>query len=173
MNARYRAWQFVRAIRVRVCAMAVDDHLAADYLPPDALRLFQAMARYDRQHALAVLQSLESQGLDDPDLMAAALLHDVGKTGSPGGRVRLWHRVAAVLAQAMWPALLARVARNEPGSWRRPFYLQLHHADVSARLAKMAGCSARTVELIRQHEEPVAQNEDPFLDALRAADATN
>jgi putative nucleotidyltransferase with HDIG domain len=173
MSARYRAWQFFRAASVWVGFTPVQDHLAASHLPADALQLFLEMPRHDRHHALSVLQTLQGDGLREPDLMAAALLHDVGKSASVGGRVRVWHRVVFVLVQRLRPSLMEHATKHEHQSWRRPFHVQVHHAEVGAKLARSVGCSESTVDLILRHEEPPSENEGPLLRALRAADGKN
>jgi predicted HD phosphohydrolase len=114
-------------------------------LPERAWRLFTGMPVADRRHALDVVHRLVEAGHDEPELLAAALLHDVAK----GHRMRLWHRVAGVLLEAASPRLLSRLASPEPRSWRYPFHLHLHHADLSANAAASASCSPRTVALIR------------------------
>lgn len=194
MAAIYRVQQFARAVGAWFRPDGADETLLARYLAPDAVALFRTMPHYDQQHALRVAQTLRAQGQDDADLLAAALLHDVGKSasGGPGAsrvsRLRLWHRVATVLMRALRPGLLEQIGRDEPGSWRRAFYVQQHHAALGAELARRAGCSARTEALIRDHEDPPAQTaaaQDlgsgsseagslaPLLAALQAADSTN
>jgi putative nucleotidyltransferase with HDIG domain len=143
------------------------------YLSPEGVDLFGAMPRYDQQHAMNVLRALQQQGHDEPDLLAAALLHDIGKTVPRRGGVRLWHRVAVVLMRVFWPGLLDQVGRDEAGSWRRPFYVQQHHSAIGAELAQQAGCSPVTVDLIGRHEDLPDQPADLLLAALQAADATN
>lgn len=149
-------------------------------LSPAAADLFQMMPPYDRRHALDVLHTLQKRGYTDQDLLAAALLHDVGKTGHQTGRLRLWHRVAVVLMHAFWPGLLERLGQERPASsgksrwvWRQPFFVQLHHAAIGAELALKAGCSPQTVELIRRHEDLANPADDPLLAALQAADSAN
>lgn len=173
MSALYRVRQFVRAAGAWVRSGEGDGEFAARYLPPPAVKLFQAMPRYDQQHALNVCHMLERQGHAERDLLAAALLHDAGKSVPRGDRVRLWHRVAVVLMRAFWPSLLGRLAQDEPGSWRRPFYVQQYHAAIGAEAAQQAGCSAVTVGLIRHHEDASDQALDPLLVALQAADSEN
>jgi putative nucleotidyltransferase with HDIG domain len=171
MSAIYRVRQFVRAAGAWV--RPKNTNAARRYLPSAALDLFQAMPRYDRQHALNVLRSLQESGHSEPDLLAAALLHDVGKTAHPAGALRLWHRVAVVLMRTLWPGLLQRIGQDRPGSWRQPFFVQQHHAAIGAELARQAGCSLRTAELIHRHEDPSGPVDDPWLAALQAADGAN
>ena len=139
----HRVGQFVAHVRARV---APDEAaFARRVLPPDAATLFDGMPVADRRHALDVSGRLLAAGTDDPDLLAAALLHDAAK----GHRMRLWHRIAGVLLEAFAPATLRRLASPTRSSWRHPFHLYLHHAELSAEMAVAAGCSARTAALIR------------------------
>jgi hypothetical protein len=144
------------------------------WLPPQAVAVFRQMTLRDQRHSLIVLRRLQAAAPDQPDLLAAALLHDVAKTAQPGRRIRLHHRVLVVLMNATRPGWVQQVARNDPGSWRYPFYLHLHHPDLGARLAEQAGCSALTVELIRRHQEKLThapRNEtERLLALLQAAD---
>jgi hypothetical protein len=179
MSASYRVRQFVRAAGAWFQPQKTDE--VRRYLPPGALDLFLSMPRYDRQHALNVLHTLQERGHNNPDLLAAALIHDVGKTvqqdgaeGTKGaGALRLGHRVAVVLMRALWPGLLERIGQDRAGSWQQPFYVQQHHAAISADLAQQAGCSPRTVALIQRHEDQPDEADAPLLVALRAADNVN
>jgi hypothetical protein len=114
-------------------------------LPSRAADLFDTMSVADRRHALDVTARLVAAGHDDADLLAAALLHDAAK----GRRMRLWHRIAGVLLEAFAPGLLRRLASADPASWRHPFHLYLHHAELSADLATASGCSPRVAAFIR------------------------
>jgi hypothetical protein len=148
-----------------VTARVTDDEaaLARVALPPSAHALFDAMPVADRRHALDVAARLRAAGWTDPDLVAAALLHDAAK----GHRLRLWHRVGGVLLEALAPRLLRRLASPDASSWRYPWHLYLHHAELSAEAARAAGCSERTAAFIRG----VADGADrPAADALHLAD---
>ena len=138
----HRVEQFFGHLTARVAADEVA--LAERILPPPAWPLFLAMPVADRRHGLDVAQRLMASGIDDPDLLSAALLHDAAK----GKRLRLWHRVIGVLLEALAPRLLARLAAREPVH-RNPYHLYLHHADLSAETALRAGCSERTAAFIR------------------------
>jgi hypothetical protein len=172
MAALYRLRQFLLAVAAWTRPEAEPERVVTRVLPPDAAKLFHQMPSYDRRHAHRVVRALEQQGHSDPDLLAAALLHDVGKTVLPGGRLRLWHRVAVVLL-AMWPGFLERAGEDRPGSWRYPFYVQRRHAALGAEWAQRAGCSPATVELIRLHEDPPGTAASAALEALLSADDAN
>ena len=139
----HRVEQFFGHLRARVGADETE--LARRILPGAAWPLFARMPVADRRHALDVVGRLMSAGRDDPDLLVAALLHDCAK----GEQMRLWHRVAGVLLEALSPRLLSRLASPDRASWRYPFHLYLQHADLSADAAAAAGCSPRAVAFIR------------------------
>ena len=152
------------AAHVRASVTPDEESLARTVLPTAAWALFAAMPVADRRHALDVAERLLAAGHGEPEILTAALLHDVAK----GHRMRLWHRVGGVLLEAAAPSLLRRVASADRGSWRHPFWLYLHHAQLSAELAERAGCSPTTVRLIRG--EPHGEPEARLARALRTAD---
>jgi hypothetical protein len=164
MRPGYRVRQFRDHLLARV---GPEERAAAHAaLPPGAAALFDAMPVADQRHAIDVWSRLRSAGEADPDLMAAALLHDAGK----GRRIRLWHRVVAVLLETVAPARLDQLGSPDRGSWRYPFYLHRHHEALSARAALDAGCGPRVAAFIAGTvEDPDAQ----LAAALRAADAAS
>jgi hypothetical protein len=157
----HRVGQFLSHVRARV--EPEEEALARRILPAEAWSIFAGMPTADRRHALDVVSRLLAAGLDDRDVLAAALLHDAAK----GHRMRLWHRVSGVLLEAAAPSMVDRLASPDPGSWRHPFHLYLHHAALSAEMAVTAGCTTRTADFIRGQ---VAEADASELRALRAAD---
>jgi putative nucleotidyltransferase with HDIG domain len=141
------------------------DARAAEFLSPPLLRLFQRLGKAEGRHALDVALALEKQGYRDPNLLSAALLHDVGKTVAPP---RLWERVAVVLGEHFLPRHAARWAGGAPRGWRRPFVVHHRHAVWGAEMARGAGATPRTVALIRRHHAPPQGDEE--LAALQAVD---
>lgn len=164
MRPANRVRQFRDHLRARVSPG--ERGAAHALMPPDARPLFDAMPIADQRHALDVTRRLRAADVRDPDLLIAALLHDVAK----GPRLRLWHRVTVVLLEAVAPGQVERLGSGDPGSWRHPFYLHLHHAELSARAAEAAGAGSRVAAFIRG----TASGEDAHLAAaLRVADAAS
>jgi hypothetical protein len=166
----YRIQQFLDA--VRSTGKPVGAEVLRPHLSPAQIELFHQMPASEQRHAVSVLKALQREQHGEAELMQAALLHDVGRFG---GHVRLWHRVATVLLQAIHPALFLCLASDEAGSWRYPFYAQLHHASLGAELAARVGTDKLTVALIRWHHTAVDQSDlDPrgrtLLSALQGAD---
>ncbi|MBC7261195.1 MAG: HD domain-containing protein [Chloroflexi bacterium] len=173
LRAGYRVRQFLAALGL--FHAPVDATALTDYLNAAQMELFQSMTTAEQRHAIAVLHTLQKAGHGEEALVQAALLHDVGKVG---GDIKLWHRVATVLLQTICPALLQRLALDNPRSWRYPFFVQLHHAQRGAEMTAQAGTHPLAVALIRWHHTPPEQSSldsrgQALLAALRAADETN
>lgn len=154
--------RFVRHVRGRVTPaelVALRSTLTAPQL-----ELFGRMHPGDQRHGLDVMAALREAGHEDPELLLAGLLHDAAKSPS----VRLWHRIAWSLADHYGDWVL-RVARVLPGA-ERGFEGMRLHAERSAEMALVAGCSARTADLIRHQAEPQDEALGP---ALLLADQAN
>jgi hypothetical protein len=121
------------------------------WLTPAQLALFDAMQRADQRHGLDVVAALRAAGHDQPDLLLAGLLHDCAK----GREVRVWHRVGWSLSER-YGAGVERVLASLPG-FRAAFATLRDHASRSAEMARGAGASALTAELIRNQAEPTDQ----------------
>ena len=133
------------------------------WLSPAQLDLFDSMHVADRRHGLDVVASLSADGVMEPDVLVAGLLHDAGK-----GDTGVWPRVAYSLG-SRYGTWVWSVSGRLPGFGPALGRLRTH-ADTSAALAAAAGCSARTVELIRDQDAPT----DPeFGELLRLADEAN
>lgn len=135
----------------------------AAWLTPAQMALFDGMAGPDRRHGLDVVAEMRRAGVTDRDLLAAGLLHDCGK----GRSVRLVHRVAWSLG-GRYGAWIWRASSHLP-TFRAGLAALRDHARRSAELAAAAGCTARTVELIRNQEAPT----DDAGRLLLAADENN
>ena len=91
-----------------VAPLSEEDHKEVARLIPStaAQSLFRTMSPADQQHALRVCRGLQARGCTDNDMLAASLLHDVGKAN---GRVPFWTRPAIVIGKKLAPQLLSRL----------------------------------------------------------------
>ena len=150
--------QTKRHLLARVPARERD--AVAAWLRPAELAVFDGMHVADRRHGLDVVTALRAGGETDPEVLVAGLLHDAGK-GDAGMIARIVHALGQAgmgwVARLIgwWPGMGATLQRLRD------------HAELSAGLAEAAGCSARTVELIRWQDDP----RDPDAgERLRLAD---
>jgi hypothetical protein len=144
----------------------VPDEALSPPLSPTLLALFRRMTPSEQAHSRAVLERLRAAGHSDPDLLAAALLHDAGKTRSP---LSAWERSLIVLGKRFFPLTAARWGGGEARGLKRPFVVAARHAAWGAELAGAAGASERTCDLIRRHQV-LSTAEDALLAALQQAD---
>jgi hypothetical protein len=157
-------WQHMIVYRLRqvyqqlgfVAPLSADDHAeVARWLPASAIALFQEMSVADQQHSLRVCRGLQARGSEERDLLAAALLHDVGKGQR---RVPFWTRPVVVMGKLCAPSLLSHLAiypregMTGPG-WRGALGSAWYHAEVGAKLAAAAGLSEQAVLYIRTHHQ--------------------
>jgi hypothetical protein len=120
------------------------------WLSGPQLALFDTMHVADRRHGLDVVATLRADGVTDPEVLLAGLLHDAGK-----GQTGVWPRVVYSLGQA-YGGSVWRAGRLVPGPGFKAALAGLRdHAETSAALAATAGCSPRTVELIRHQDAPI------------------
>jgi hypothetical protein len=129
---------------------------ALTILPTPAAAAFRALPKADQQHALRIYRIFIARGETDTDLLAAALLHDIGKY--PG--VGLTQRTVRVLLTRR-PRLLASLASRRwlPRRWRSGLNRLFDHAAIGADRAAALGCTPATVAIIRaSHDADVHES---------------
>jgi hypothetical protein len=173
MTAAYRISQALRALVA--FSQPVEREVAAQYLSPELLALFDGMRRSEQLHGLNVLRSVLAQGQTPRDLAVAALLHDVGKTRYT---VRIWQKTLAVAVQTLAPGLYARLSQGDPAQWwLRPFAVKAQHPVWGAEMLARAGTSDTAVWLVAHHQdEPTQWTNHPsfhLLQRLQQADDAN
>lgn len=149
---------------------AGDREWVASVLSPAELALWNRMYGPDRRHSVQVARDVQRRLGHEATapVLAAALLHDVGKIDS---RLRTYGRVVATLT-------IRLVGRDEVMAWRRArgihrrIALYAMHPQLGAELLTMAGSDPLTVAWAREHHDPretwtVAA---PIADVLDACD---
>jgi len=168
MGLAYRSAQFLRALTAR--PGAEDLALADEFLPVGLRPLFRQLPRADQAHGLVVLRRLLYQGQRSPDLLAAGLLHDLGKARYP---LHLWERVVIVIAARLAPRAARRWGQGAARGWRRPFVITAQHPAWGAETVRLTGGRPALVNLILHHQVESSQADapsDPRLIALQRAD---
>jgi len=141
----------------RASVSVAERNALSAWVPEAQVNVFDAMTVADQRHGLDVVAALRRDGIADPDVLVAGLLHD-------GVLPRIVHS----LGQAFGPRLVTGMARL-PGL-AAPLTRLGEHPERSAAMAAAAGCSERTIELIRWQESP----RDPeYGERLRLADEAN
>jgi hypothetical protein len=139
-------------------------------LSDDELKLWQRMSRADRRHAVGVAHDVERQLGHDATkpVLAAALLHDVGKVASSLGT---YGRVIATLAGAAAGRTMAEAWTQGKG-FTRKVGLYLRHPVLGADMLAMANSDPLTVAWAREHHLPEEEWTLPptIAHALKAAD---
>jgi len=131
--------------------------------------LWRSMSGADRRHSLGVARRV-AEALPDADrpVLAAALLHDVGKVEAGLGT---YGRVVATLSAAA-------AGRDQAEAWSatrgftRRVGLYLRHPELGGDMLALAGSDPLTVAWAREHHLPPDQwSLDPTIAAaLKAAD---
>ena len=173
----YRVQQFWRAVFSRVKPEEITWALAN--LPPEAHGLFRGQAKAEIRHALDVAYDVAQNVVHDMtqdsdsvnvdltsatvncdltsaehrNLVAAALLHDCGKSRIP---IRLWHRVIIVFLQKLPPSALIRL-KNNNNIFKPLLETTDHHAAWGCDLARAANLNEAVCALIAEHHAPCSK----------------
>lgn len=151
----YRTRQFWQALGAAPASK--DMQLVQSILSPKEQELFERLQPGEKTHSVRVLRALLEQDENDPDLLTAALLHDVGKSRFP---LKIWERVLIVLAKSIAPSWVQRLgslyskgSQSHSLGWRRPFIIAEQHPRWGGEMAAKAGVNPLVSSLIRRHQE--------------------
>jgi putative nucleotidyltransferase with HDIG domain len=164
----YRASQFWRTVFQKTNLGELEQ--AQGLLSPAQWALFRQLQAAEQEHALRIFQDLQKQGEKQPDLLVAALLHDVGKLRYPLNPIE---RAMVVVMKALLPARAKRWGELPSGSgmdwpgWRKAFVVAEQHAAWGADLARKLGVTPLVESLIRYHHEPQVQGTTEVENLLR------
>ena len=144
---------------------------AEELLSTALFDLFTQLQLSEQAHALRIFERLQKQGFSQPDLLAAALLHDVGKALYP---LRPWERTVGVLAKRFFPNRIRKWGQGKPGGFRSGIVVAEQHARWGAEMAQSAGATELVVRLIASHQDQTAtklsEEERVLLNALKMVD---
>lgn len=150
-----------RTIKAAFPALALpDDAWAAARLDPAEANLFMRLPPQEREHGIEVARRLlERAPGARSELVRAALLHDVGKLGTPNSV--LLRVLTHLLPESQAPAEPRLTGLAGARQARR------HHAAYGAALIRQAGGNEAVARLVERHHDERPTGE---LAQLRAAD---
>ena len=121
-------------------------------LTAEELKLWRRMSNADRRHAVGVAHNVERQLGHEATkpVLAAALLHDVGKVSAGLGT---YGRVVATVAGLAAGRSMA-AAWTEGKGFTRKVGLYLRHAELGGDMLALAGSDPLTVTWAREHHLP-------------------
>jgi hypothetical protein len=163
-SMRHLAGRFFSAL-VPVGPRRADEHWAQEHLLAGERPLWRRMSGADRRHAVGVARRTVAE-LEAPeagrDVVAAALLHDVGKIEA---RLGTWARAGVTFAAmatgrdhlVSWSGADDTRPAGEQArraSWRQRVGLYLSHDRVGANLLSEAGSGPLTIAWAGDHHKP-------------------
>lgn len=156
--------------RLRPLPISAETREAAlKLMTPAQRQAFLRLSPYDRDHLFCVYDTLRSDGLGDPDLLVAGLMHDIGKH-QEWSHVRFLDRVAKVVLGRLAPLFLESLALPPAEGWRSGLVLAVHHPAIGAAIASSIGCGEMTSWLIEHHED-VDDHGSDHLKSLQHSDS--
>lgn len=171
----YRTWQAWQALRAG--PLSFDEwQEVKGVLVKEQLTLFAAQSMAGQQHGYRVMRTLKDAGHDEPELLVAALLHDLGKYQT---RFTWLDKVKVVLTQRLAPGQATKWSKGPQRGWTRAYVVKEAHPEWGAEALAAAGGSDLSVALVRRHQDPVGispsedNKENRLLALLQWADNQN
>jgi hypothetical protein len=143
---------------------------AEGQLLPSEVALWRRQSRADRRHVIGVARRVERALGEDATrpVLAAALLHDIGKLNAGLGT---YGRVIATLSVRV-AGRDAAAAWTESTGFTRRVGLYVNHEEIGADMLEVEGSDPLTVALVREQSFDPEDRTAPanLLDALKSAD---
>ncbi len=158
MKLRHLAYRFFAGLLARV--EPSDLRVVEEYLSKPEQALFSKLSVADQRHSIDLFRRLWDDGHRTPDLLRAALLHDLGKASGP---LPLTFRVVYSLTAWLNGRWASWLSAHERPTWCRPFFVAAHHPRLGAEAATRAGASPNVARLIAGHGSP---GDDPLSKTL-------
>ncbi len=142
----YRIKQFYRGLFAKVSPE--DRQFLKNHLSDQEIQLFYRLRIGEQRHCLNIAYDCLSIDKNNPALLKAALLHDVGKVKS---NLTLINKALAVVSEK-----LNLPKKVMPKFLKKALYFKTHHPKIGAEMLKEIGTETAVVLLTRYHHEDLA-----------------
>ncbi|HHW57128.1 MAG TPA: HDIG domain-containing protein [Clostridia bacterium] len=156
-----RIKQYFKAKRAKIYEK--DYQFLLGFLNEKELEYFNKLPVYEKRHSLDVCYYLINKyGIEDQDLLKAALFHDIGKIKA---KITLTKKVIGVILEKI--PFLAKFLE------KRIYFLKIYynHPEYSTEICKEIGLNERVVDIVRHHHGRNPTDEDVIK--LQEADKKN
>jgi hypothetical protein len=134
---------------------------------------FHSLPRDLQWHGLQVMHHLQRAGIDRPEVLAAALLHDAGKASGPSGPIVRAMGVLAIRLAPRWSERRKEIDYRAVRGLNRVLAVAHQHPAIAAEKALACGCDPVTIDLIRYHQDAAHAIRDPVLKLFQQVDDQN
>ena len=153
-----RIRQYLKAIRSRVSEQ--DYRFLLKILNEKEMEYFNRLPEFEKRHALdTCYYIIEKYGIEDEDLIKAALFHDIGKTKAS---LTLHKKVIAVIL-GWFPFIAIHLKKYV---WFLKVYYD--HPRYGGDICREIGCNERMIYLVEHHHDKDVSDEE--LKKLQEAD---
>lgn len=120
---------------------------------------FLQLSNYEKKHSVLVAQAVEREIKDDPDLVLAALLHDIGKVKH---HINIIEKSILVILDYLTKGNLKKYNKN------KSINIFYNHGEIGYDILKNTGCNERILYLIKNHHNKSIKSDD--LNVIRKFD---
>lgn len=113
--------------------------------------IFLKLSKYEKKHSILVARAVEKQFKNDPDLVKAALLHDIGKTKY---HINIIQKSLLVLFDLLTKGKLKKITEN------KSINIFYNHGQMGYDILKDSGYNERILFIVKNHHNKNISSDD-------------
>lgn len=117
----------------------------------DIKPVFLKLSDYEKKHSILVAQAVEKEFMNDPDLILAALLHDIGKSKY---HINIFQKSLFVLLDYLSRGKLKKFTGN------KSIYIFYNHGEAGYDILKSNNYNNRILEIVKNHHNNDVYDDD-------------
>ncbi|MFA6942072.1 MAG: HDIG domain-containing metalloprotein [Clostridiaceae bacterium] len=113
--------------------------------------VFLKLSKYEKKHSILVAQAVEKEFKNDPDLVVAALLHDIGKTKY---HINITQKSLLVVLDHLTKGKLKKITIN------KSINIFYNHGQIGYDILKNSGYNNRILFIVKNHHNKNISSDD-------------